>query len=204
MTEGRPSRHPIRTLRWLTAGLAVVILLAPSIAVSGERDRSRAPGYVDGSEFAALASGEDDELVEISVSGALLSALAKGIGGNGNGVGQLVAGLDWIGAVIAGAEGQGDRASKLVRKKESDLLGKGWERLAMVKEAGSYVSVLIRHDEDVISGLVVMVKEDDQVVFTNIAGVLDLALIGQLGSTMDIPGLEHVKPPDTDKPDGKL
>ena len=73
------------------------------------------------------------------------------------------------------------------------LLGKGWERLAQVREKGSTVRVLILNTETTIGGLVVMITDENQIIFTNVAGVLDLAKLGALGKEMNIPGLQNVE-----------
>jgi hypothetical protein len=40
--------------------------------------------------------------------------------------------------------------------------------------------------------LVVMVMNDEQIVFTNVAGSIDLEKLGELGQEMDIPGLDEI------------
>lgn len=60
----------------------------------------------------------------------------------------------------------------------SDQLSKqGWEQLVSVKEDGENVSVLIKLNEESISGVVVLVLDDAEAVFVNLIGNIDPAAI---------------------------
>jgi hypothetical protein len=174
-------REAVRT--WAPA--AVVLALASSLAPAGD-DR----GLVDGSEFIRLA-GDDAVTVEVSIKGALLKALTSA----DPELAKVAGGLESIHAVILDVE-RGDVAQRVVdrmRKVEEQLLSEGWERLARVKDEDSEVKVLVLNDEEAIHGLVVMVADDEELVFANISGILDLAAISAIGAGLDIPGLDDLK-----------
>ena len=52
--------------------------------------------------------------------------------------------------------------------------------------------VLILYDDSAIDGLTVMVGEGKELVFANIAGRIDLELIGRLATKLNVPGLEEL------------
>ena len=120
---------------------------------------------------------------------------------------QLVTGLQSIQAVIldlsAGGDaeklddGLVDRARHLASATDKSLRGKGWERIARVRDDGADIKVLVLNDDEVISGLVVMIldRDEGQLVFANICGTLDLAAIQAIGEGFDIPGLEQIEDP---------
>jgi len=62
----------------------------------------------------------------------------------------------------------------------------------VVREKEARINVYIRNDDEVIDGLVVLVvdPEESRVVFANIAGRIDLADLGKLSDTLDVPGLD--------------
>ena len=80
----------------------------------------------------------------------------------------------------------------LVENTEKRLLKKGWERLARVQEEGGLVKVLMLPSGESILGLVVLVVEENEIVFANVAGNIDMAQLGSLAEKMDIPGLDEL------------
>jgi len=187
-------------MRRIACALAMALVVACAFVPSAfagpavPTDLEKAPGYIDGSPFLALAT-EESELVEISSKGALLQALAQGFPEEESS--SIFARLKGISAVIAGLDhdpGRTERALKLVRDTGKRLDQAGWERLARVREKDTDVGVFIRSGAKTIDGLVVLAfdREESKVVFVNIVGVIDLAKIGELGSKFDLPGLDAI------------
>jgi len=178
--------------RRLSVPLTVLVLLTGGVFAAGDKDLERLPGYVDPAPFLALED-EDGELVSITIPGTLLKALAGPFGKESELAG-LIGGLEWVGATIVGTEDPERirKARELFDSTEKRLLREGWERLVVVREEGSTVKVLILNTEKTIAGLVVMVIDDEEIVFTNIAGVIDLEKLGALAEEMKIPGLENL------------
>jgi hypothetical protein len=187
-------KSPNRTMALL---LPIAIgLAAPCRAAAADPDVSRLPGFVDGAAFCDLA-GEDSEVVEVHLGPSLLSALAKGAADSKEGA-ALLSGLRSISACVVDLEGDKDRtakASKLVADAEARLERQGWERLARVREKGERVNVFVLNDNDVIRGLTILIidRDEGQTVFVNLAGTIDLAKIGEIGDTLDVPGLDVLK-----------
>lgn len=191
-----------RVYRW--AWGACIALAAVCLAGSAVAKEKPGPGYVDATTFIDIA-GDDNVVVEISIPGPLIRALTK----IDPELHQLAGGLQSIQAVILDLTGRATedddaapipgllkKARTVIGDQESRLLGRGWERLARVRDTESEVRILILNDEEVIRGLVVMVvdKDEGQMVFVNIAGVLDLAALEAIGEQFDIPGLDELKP----------
>lgn len=182
-------------LRPVACALAMGLLVHSAFAGPAEpSDLEKAPGYVDGSAFLGLST-EGSELVEISIKGALLQALAQGFPDQE--ASSIFAKLKGISAVIAGLDhdsGRTEKALKLVRDTEKRLDQAGWERIARVREKDTDVGVFIRSGAKSIDGLVVLAfdRDESKVVFVNIVGVIDLAKIGELGAKFDLPGLDAI------------
>ncbi len=178
----------------LSAALIVLALAPPASGQARRRNAERHPGYVDGSAFAELA-GDDDNVIEISISGPLLKMLSGAIGQKNEELGDLLDGIVSINAVVVELSGgNGDKAVRLARSTAKELVGDGWDQLVRVQRKGdANVVVLAHHDDEEIDGLVVLVVEgDDQVVFANIAGTLDLANLARLGMNFDVAGFEDI------------
>ena len=174
-----------------SAGAVLLLVGLLAVAPAGAGDRSRPPGYVDGSELIARA-GEDALTVEISLHGALLRAITRADAE----LEEMAGGLESIHAVILDLEqvASKEKVLEVVSDIQSDLRSKGWERLARMKEGDSLINVMLLNDEETIQGLVVLVvnNEEQQIIFANVAGVLDLAAIERLGEELDIPGLDDL------------
>lgn len=191
----------MRPNRFHACALGVMLLaglLAAGPLEAGQR--SRPPGFVDGSILIDLA-GEDALTVEISLHGALLKAIT----GADPELKSLAGGLESIQAVILDLE-ETPASAKIreqVEEIQRELRRQGWQRLARVKESGSVVNVMVLNDAETIQGLVVLVvdENDKQVIFANVAGVLDLAAIERLGEEMDIPGLSDLDTGDGESDD---
>jgi hypothetical protein len=176
--------------------LATLLLFVGPASAAGIR------GCIDNDDFIDLA-GDDAVMMEINLSGALLSALSR----IDPELHQLVTGLKSIQAVILDLSSGGEsaeldealvaRARRLASATDKSLRGRGWERIARVRDGGDEIKVLVLNDDEVINGLVVMVldKDDGQLVFANICGTLDLAAIQAIGEGFDIPGLDQIDAP---------
>jgi hypothetical protein len=192
-------RNRLRLERLGTAVAAAVLALTASIGTASAEGApsSARSGFVDGSAFVAIA-GENAVSVEVNLQGALLKALAR----SDAELTALVEGLESIHAVILTLEDDAltERLRAKVRDTQRDLAERGWQRLGLVQGAGEQIQVLVLNDEEKISGLVVMIVDENekQMVFANVAGVIDLARIEQIGDSMELPGLSVLEPPPAD------
>lgn len=151
------------------------------------------PGVVDCSIFKDIA-GEDAVLIEVTLSGSLL----KLFGAWDEELKEMVAGLESIHAVILDVSELDlpdirSRASDTVRSLEKQLRKRGWERLAYIRDEDATVTVMLLSDEERVEGLVVMIAGEEEIVCANIAGVIDLAKLEELGEALDLPGLEDLE-----------
>ena len=183
-------------MRWIDRHRrAVIVVLVIAAAATPVWARQQdIVGFVDGSAFIDCA-GEDAISVEVSLKGPLLKALTS----FDPEISAMVGGLESIHAVILDLSEMGDsRAAAnecltgLINRTRSRLRKGGWDTIATVRERDAEIRVLVLNDEEVIRGLTVMVVDDEEVVFTNVAGIIDLAALERLGESLDIPGLEDL------------
>ena len=185
----------MNSIRRIAVVLVLAVLLAsPSFAAP--KDAAGLPGFVDGTAFADLA-GEEDEIVEVNLGPSMLSALARGAAQDRE-ASSILTGLTSVTAYVLTMKGDGGRFQKaldLVRDTESRLEKAGWERLARVRDGKERVNIFALNGKAAMEGLTVLVvdAEAGEVVFLNLAGTIDLARLGDLEGTLDIPGLEAVK-----------
>jgi hypothetical protein len=172
-----------------TLGLMGVLLGSP---ILGETKKSPpGPGFVDGTRLIDIV-GDDAVVVEVSLGKSLLRMMT----GADPDLDRQLGGLESIYALIVDLSDQevAGRARAEVREIERRLIGDGWERIARIRETDAEIKVLVlMHDDEMIEGLVVMIfsLEDDEpvLVFANIAGVIDMKALEDLGQELDLPGL---------------
>ena len=183
---------PARALTLAACMLALAWPGAPLGAASG--GHKGLPGFVDAQKLIDLV-GDDAVLVEVSLHGALLRALTR----VDPELHALVGGVESIHAVIVELPGErlDPRVVEAVRATERGLLGRGWERLARVRDDDGELKVLVLARDERIEGLVVLGvdREEDRLVFANLAGLLDLDAISRIGAELDIPGLDGLDGP---------
>ncbi len=175
----------------LFAVIATVLLLIP--ATHAAETKKRGPGWVDKTTFMELAGGEQAVRVEVSLHSTLIKLFCAGLEEE---LKEVACGLESIDALVLDAAGDArvERIIDVIRKTEKDLIQRGWERIARVREESSEVSVLILNTEEEISGLVVMVleKNDGELVFVNVAGKIDLEALQRIAGEWNLPGLEDI------------
>lgn len=180
------------------AGLVLCAALSAGPAVVAADRPAR--GLVDGSPFSEFAD-LGVEVVEIHVPSALLAAISRGMQDDPDAA-SVISRLDAVEAVIVGFGENPDpkvveRARDLVQRTEKRLAREGWERVVRIREAGDMMNVFVLGDGEMVDGLVVVGFEsgegENEMIFANIAGRIDLAQIGALGESFDIPGLEGIE-----------
>jgi hypothetical protein len=184
----------LTTLR-RTAAAAALLLLPAAYSAGAEEERTRHPGFVDGSAFAELA-GEEGKLVEVSLHGPLLKQVAKAMArkGKDSGIGSFLEGVVSISAVVVEEPLDPGAARDRMRGMAEKMEKARWEHIARVREAEEDVWVYVLYDErgENLNGLTVLVSGSDELVFVNLAGRIDLGLIGDLAAGADIPGLDDL------------
>lgn len=189
--------------RWATPALlllACLSLMRPERAEAAEPAKASL-GAVDGSPFARLA-GEEDELVEVDLKPSVLRALSRASAAKGQDNGRALGNLSSVRAVIVGLDpARLGAATKQIDATAAELLAKGWEEMARIREKGTRVRVLLLGDRERVAGLTVLMVERQnaaedggvgrlQLVFANLTGPFELADLSKLSGRLDIPGLD--------------
>ncbi|MBD3868168.1 MAG: DUF4252 domain-containing protein [Acidobacteria bacterium] len=181
-------------IKKFTIAIGMVVCL---LAVAGGLSPVNAGnGFVDPEPFIDLG-GEDDLTLEISISGALLKMISAGLAGADKDLADTVAGLHSIHAVILtmDTEAKQLRGQELLRATEKRLRRGAWDRIARVNDDEGNLSVWIFGTEETVDGVTVLIrgKQDGELVFVNIDGIIDLSKLEELGESLNLPGLDNLK-----------
>lgn len=178
-----------KLLVWALLPFLVLLSASPAAAEGFGK------GFVATDPFLDLA-GEDDLILEVNIKGVLLDILCNALGSQEPELSKMLCGLEAIQMVIVDLSKPAKQEQGLALMKGTlrGLDRKGWEKVAVVKEEDASLSVLIRATKETVDGLVVLVheKNEGQLIFVNISGLIDLAQIEALGKELEIPGLDQV------------
>ncbi len=177
--------------------LLMVFCLAIPVSAEDEDAIKKHPGYVNFDEIQIPADAE--ETVEVYVKGPLLKLVAAATEAEDPALSHMLEDLFMIRVntfSINSAMAE-DLISK-VKKIEKQLEQQKWEKLVRVNSKEEHVNIYLKYtDQQQIAGLVVMaIENDDEAVFVNIVGGLDLKLISKLGKKFDIDELNEISDED--------
>lgn len=174
--------------------LGVLALLgADSGYAQKATDVKKHPGYVD---FTALGLPDPSEAsVEVNLKGSLLRLAGLAASEDEPEVASLIQNLELIRILVyplrdLGLTGVTDKAAELAKRLERD----GWETLVRVRERDDNAYIAVKLDGDVVVGLTVLAAErDEEIVFVNIAGMIDMNEIWRLGRGLDVDPLDSLR-----------
>ena len=179
-----------------TIALGILLLIGfAACAIAGD-DYKRHPGYVDFEKMGIF--GETEASVEVILKGAILNLVREATREEDPELSDMISNLKFI-HVQAFPVDEMDLASleSKVTKASKKLEKDGWEVVVRVRDKKEneqvYIYLLPTKSDKIISGLVVMVVEQDEdAVFINVVGDLDPAQIGKLGHKFNIDALEDL------------
>ncbi|MDX1388286.1 MAG: DUF4252 domain-containing protein [Acidobacteriota bacterium] len=179
-------------LKLCSLGCLVLVLTSPALAW----DTSGIDGYVDPGCLLDLADDHPEiTTVEVTIPKGLLRGVGLGFEENSD-LQELVFGLEWVGAVVIETENPeiSTVAAACMKETESRLGKRGWERLARIREEGTNVNVMILNGGEEVRGVAVLISEPGEGTFvmTNLAGLINLELLGELSREMNVPGLDQI------------
>lgn len=125
--------------------------------------------------------GAGEAKVEVNLAGALFSLAAKAVGKDDPETAELLANLKAIKVRIYDEAALGGKTFDEVMSFYKEQLQKAkWEILAKVKDKESTVGVYSLTEKDVVSGLVVLVRNAKEFIVVNLAGNIDLAKLSEI------------------------
>lgn len=105
----------------------------------------------------------------------------------------LLSGLDGVRVRVYEIDGDGARVARRLERMSGDLQSDGWEPVALVRERGEQVHMLVKSQPDAIQGMVVMVTDSvDEVVMVNLMGHLQPEMFADvmLALEVDVPDVK--------------
>lgn len=170
-------------VKWL---LTTTLWLVASVANAGVEQH---PGYVDFAKF-DLGAGEE-ATVEINLRGPMLKLAAAAADEDDEEFGSILSGLEGIFVRTYAIDDKSPTAfENSIASISKHLQSSGWETIVKVRERDERAHIAIKMDGDKIVGMTVLAMDandrDNEVVFINIVGTIDLANVGRMGKHFDL------------------
>ena len=134
--------------------------------------------------------------MEINVSSKLFSLLTKSVEHEPE-IGKLVA---MIGGVYVRSYENGENLNQMLRHYENKLKADEWEIIVKAKDGDEIVRVDLLFDEEIVSGVFIMVAGAKETILVNIFGHIDFEKVGDvicnlenMNLNLDLPQLKDIK-----------
>ena len=141
-------------------------------------------------------SDVSEAIIEVNVSSKLFTLLTKSMEHEPE-IGKLVAMIK--GVYVRGYE-NGENLDQMLRHYENKLKVGEWETIVKAKEEDGIVQVALLFDEEIVSGVFIMVTGAKETLFVNIFGHIDFETVGDIISNLenmnlnlDLPQLKDLK-----------
>ncbi len=170
------------------------LLFIPILHAQEADDYKNHPGYIDFGSFDKFQGAE--ETVEVFIKGPLLKFVSKAAEYEDPELASLLNKLKLIKVNVFSLDKFDINEARNIMKSVSGKIDRSkWDLMVRTKEAGEHVEVYTQFGpNDILTGLVVMVVEENkEAVFVNIAGEMDPAKLGKLSDKFNIPRLNSLE-----------
>jgi Domain of unknown function (DUF4252) len=130
--------------------------------------------------------GVDSPTVEIDLNAAMLAFLNEAAKAQGGDASLAIDGLDGIRVRVYEDIEDAAALAAFIEDSSGALERNGWQRAVYVTAATDKVRIYVKMTEQQVSGMTVMVVDDMEAVFINIAGTIDPAQLGRLAGAMGV------------------
>ena len=138
-----------------------------------------------------------EAIIEVNVSSKLFTLLTKSVKHEPE-IGKLLTMIE--GVYVRGYE-NGENLDQMLRHYENKLKVGEWETIIKAKEGDEIVRVALLFDEEIVSGVFVMVAGAEETLLVNIFGHIDFEKVGNviisnlenMNLNLDLPQLQDLK-----------
>lgn len=167
----------------------LVIVLLLGLATAANAGVEHMAGYVDFAKFGLGANQEPT--VEVNLTGPMLKLAAMASNNDDENLGEMLSGLAGIYVRTYEMDDTSPAGfEKAISSISQHLQQTGWETIVKVRERDERAHIAIKMDGENIVGMTVLAMDENdkenEVVFVNIVGLIDLARIGRMGRHFDI------------------
>ena len=192
MATSRARTNKIWSGRSRGTGLLVLACMTLFISACGITAPRSNDGYAD---LESLGMRDTDRVLNISIGPALLHFAARFMDDDPE-TRDLLRSLDGVRIRIYEIDGDSSRVAQRIYRMSEHLQEDGWEPVLLVREQDEEVHMLMRMDNDHISGMTVLVSDgESEAVIVNLMGEIRPEQFGDVmvALEVDAPGVDDVQ-----------
>lgn len=159
--------------------MVVTALLLTGCGLTASRSN---PGYAN---FDSLGITNVDNVMTISIGSGLLSFAARHVDDDPD-TQALLRSLDGVRVRIYEIDRNADEVAERMNRMGRRFQDQGWEPVAVIKEEGETVHMLLKPVDGQIVGLIVLVAEESEAVIVNLMGDLEPELFTDTMVALDV------------------
>lgn len=166
--------------------LALMMLLLAGCGLTASRSN---PGFAN---LDSLGMTDVDNVMTLSIGSGLLSFAARHSGDDPE-TQALLAGLNGVRVRIYEIDRDADQVAARMNRMGKRLQKQGWEPMAVLKEEGETVHMLIKPKHGRIAGLLVLVADQHEAVIVNLMGDLKPEMFTDTMVALDVDAAPHIE-----------
>jgi hypothetical protein len=150
------------------------------------------PGYIDFEKYFDLEP--EEAKTEIEITNPLLSFVAQATEEEDEELSGLLKNLQLIRVFEFEIDSERMQSVKTrIEQLDKKMRKESWERFARVRKEDEVTNIYMKVDGKNVAGLTILSVDDDETVFVNIVGSINMESIGKLGAKFNIPKLDSLE-----------
>lgn len=162
------------------------INLAGAAVLAALSGATHAQGYFDFTQVPGLG---DQPTVQIDLTPAMIQFLVGAANETDPNAAAVLEGIENMRVLVYDELEDADAVLEFVDDSSQQLEGDGWQRAVYVQEDDAKVRIYMKFENDMPVGMTVMVVDETEAVFINVAGVIDPAELGALANAVGVGGV---------------
>lgn len=170
-----------------------IVMVLVSFTTFAQKDYSNEPGYFDFGDLSAFETGEG--VTEVFLESNILRMVASATEEKEPDLSSMLNGLKLIKVNVFDVSNKNESGIKgRINETDKKLMSQKWDRIVRSRGGDETVNVYIKTsgNNNILGLVVTTIDKNDQAVFVNIVGNIDLKKIGKLGAKFDIPSLDKI------------
>lgn len=133
--------------------------------------------------------GVDEPSVQIDLDPWLLGFVGEATRSGDPATADLLAGLTGIRVRVYDSMRDAAAVAGFIDNASQALENDGWQRMVYIQDGDDKVRIYVKRDEDALSGMTVMVVDESDAVFLNIAGSITPEQLGRVVAAVGLDGV---------------
>lgn len=163
-------------------------ILMTAVAALGLCTQAAAQGYFD---FGQIPGVPERPNVQVDLSPAMLGFVVAATRVTDPATADVIAGLNGVRVRVYEQLDDARAVADYVDDATGELERDGWERMVFIDDDEEKVRIYLQFADQEVAGMIVMLVDEEEALFVNVAGIINPAQLGQIAATIGIGDVIH-------------